>query len=319
MRWLTDIWAGKGTRNDERGADTDPLTPNLNQGGAMRKAMVVIPLVILLVGGLEASFLERFSVDASYGYESWDAELDTLVFFLTVGDASGEIPVTEEEIAWENEINNFYNRIHNFGLDIGFEVIKGLSVNAGAGLAVIQLEKREVYEEGIDTVVDNLVDTKEPGFYLKGGLDYHLPIYGALYLSASPQVSYTMIRNMNLVDPDDDEIAEVDELLERSLDEDVLAWSGTLVTGLDFGWINPYIGGRYQGFRQHVAHYQTLQENVSDTIIQKIYDEDMYFTPSFWAAGIAGLELKIVENVHLALEGSMGQGFSVTSRLKIGL
>lgn len=283
----------------------------------MRKAMlVVIPLVLLLTNGIYASFIERFSVGASYGYESWDAELDTLVFFLTIGDAAGEIPFTEEEIAWENETNNFYNRIHNFGLDIGYEIIKGLEINAGAGLAVIQLEKREVYEEGIDTVVDYLIDTKEPGFYLKGGLDFRLPIYRALYLSASPQVSYTMIRDMNLVDPDDDEIPEVYELLERSLNENVLSWSGTLVTGLDFGWINPYLGGRYQGFRQHVAHDQTFLEMTGETII---HDEDMYFAPYFWAAGIAGLSFRIAEHLSLDLEGSMGQGFSVASRLKIGL
>ena len=283
----------------------------------MRRAMlVVIPLVLLLAGGVHASFIERFSVDASYGYESWDAELDTLVFFLTIGDASGEIPFTEEEIAWENETQNFYNRIHNFGLDIGFEVVNVLSVNAGAGLAVIQLETREVYEEGIDTVVDYLIDTKEPGFYLKGGLDFRLPIYRALYLSASPQVSYTMIRDMNLVDPDDDEIPEVYELLERSLNEDVLSWQGSLVTGLDLGWITPYIGGRYQGFRQHVAHDQTFLEMTGDTII---HDEEMYFAPSFWAAGIAGLEFRITEHLYLDLEGSLGQGFSIASRLKIGL
>ncbi|MBA7611232.1 hypothetical protein ES703_18452 [subsurface metagenome] len=286
----------------------------------MRRAMlVIIPLVFVLTGSLHASFIERFSVDASYGFESWDAELDTLELFLTIGDASGEIPFTEEEIAWENEICNFYNRIHNFGLDLGFKVIKGLTINAGAGLAVIQLETREVYEEGVDTVVENLIDTKEPGFYLKVGLEFRLPIYRALFVAASPQVSYTMIRDMNLVDPDDDEVPEVYELLERSLNEDVLAWQGSLITGLDFGWINPYIGGRYQGFRQHVAHDQTFLEMTETDTTMIIHDEEMYFKPSFWAAGIAGLEFRIAEHLHLSLEGSMGQGFSVASKLKIGL
>jgi hypothetical protein len=286
----------------------------------MRKAMlVVIPLVLLLTNGIYASFIEKFSVDASYGYESWDADLDTLVFFLTIGDASGEIPFTEEEIAWENETQNFYNRIHNFGLDIGYEVINGLSVNAGAGLAVIQLETREVYEEGIDTVVDYLVDTREPGFYLKGGLDFRLPVYRALYVAASPQVSYTMIRDMNLVDPDDDEIPEVYELLERSLNENVLSWSGSVLAGLDLGWISPYIGGRYQGFRQHVAHDQTFLEITETDTTMIIHDEEMYFAPSFWAAGIAGLSFRIAEHLYLDLEGSMGKGFAITTRLKIGL
>lgn len=286
----------------------------------MRKAMlVIIPLVILFAGGLDASFIENLSVNASYGYESWDAELSDLELFLTIGDASGEIPFTEEEIAWENEAQNFYNRIHNFGLDLSFEVVKGLEINAGAGLAVIQLETREVYEEGVDTVVDYLVDTKEPGFYLKGGLDFRLPIYRALFVAASPQVSYTMIRDMNLVDPDDDEIPEVYELLERSLNEDVLSWQGSLVTGLDLGWISPYIGGRYQGFRQHVAHDQTFLEMTETDTTMIIHDEELYFKPSFWVAGIAGLSFRIAEHLSLDLEGSMGQGFAITTRLKIGL
>lgn len=282
----------------------------------MRRAMLVMPLVLLLIGGLEASFIERFSIDAGYGCESWKTDLADMKTYLSMEDTSFDYPFTGEDIALENEAKDFYNRVHNFGLDIGFEAVKGLELNAGAGLAVIQLETREVYGEGIDTVVGNLIDTKEPGFYVKGGLEFRLPVYRALFIAASPEVYYTAIRDMNYVDPEADDIPASYELLDRKLSEDVLAWEGSVLAGLDLGWISPYIGGRYQGFRQHVEHDQTFLDLSEET---RIYEEDLYFAPSFWAAGIAGLSFSVARNTHLVLEGSMGKGFSISSRLEIGL
>ena len=68
-----------------------------------------------------------------------------------------------------------------------------------------------------------------------------------------------------------------------------------------------------------MAHDQTFLEMTETDTTMIIHDEEMYFKPSFWAAGIAGLEFRIAEHLHLSLEGSMGQGFSVASKLKIGL
>ena len=286
----------------------------------MRKTMlVVIPLVILLAGALHASFLEKLSINADYGYQSWDTDLDTAELVFTIDDYTDYEEITTEDIDLKNERNNYYNQIHNFGLDIGYVVIKGLSVNAGAGLAVIQLETREVIQpdttEPFEEEIDNLMDTKIPGFYVKGGLNFRLPVYRMLYVSVSPEVSYTRIRDMNVIDPDNDDNPTFYELQESRLDQDVLAWQGSLLAGLDFGWISPYVGGRYHGFRQHMAHDESFLV-VSET---RDHNWELYFKPSSMFTGLAGITLRIARHAHLELEGSLGEGFSIASKLRITL
>lgn len=287
----------------------------------MRRAMlVVIPLVIFLAGGLRASFLERLSINAGYDYQSWDTDLDTIELVFTLDDYTDSEEITTEEIDLENERKNYYNQIHNFGLDIGYVVIKGLEVNAGAGLAVIQLETRGVIKpdttEPFEEEIDNLMDTKVPGFYVKGGLNFRLPVYRMLYVSVSPEVSYTLIRDMNVIDPDNDDIPTTYELQEMTLDQDVLAWQGSVLAGLDFGWISPYVGGRYKGFRQHLAHDESF---IAFGDLPLEHDWELYFKPSSVFVGLAGISLRIAKHAHLELEGSMGKGFSIASKLRISL
>jgi hypothetical protein len=286
----------------------------------MRKAMVVILLVTLLAGNLHASFLEKFSINAGYDYQSWDTDLDTMELVFTLDDYTDSEEITTEDIDLDNERNNYYNQIHNFGLDIGYVIIKGLSVNAGAGLAVIQLETREVIRsdttEPYEEEIDNLMDTKIPGFYVKGGLDFRLPVYRMLYVSISPEVSYTLIRDMNVIDPDNDDIPTAYELQKMRLDQDVLAWQGSVLAGLDFGWVSPYVGGRYHAFRQHMAHDESFTA-FGDMPLE--HDWELYFKPSSVFVGLAGISFRIAKHVHLDLEGSLGKGFSITSKLRISL
>lgn len=234
-----------------------------------------------------------------------------------MGDTTKEIPVTTEEIDLQNESNDILAHSHVFGPAISLEIIKGLTVNVGAGLSFV---RTAIYR--MDTVgtpegsPDHIYDTDRAGLYAKGGLEFRLPIYKGLFLAAAPEVSYHRIRRMHSIDPDNDYVPVNWTMLDYTVHQNAISWRGDLLTGLDLGWIIPYIGGRYQDFRHHIALDETYLDTQGDTII---HDLDIYHKPSFWATGLAGISFRITKDTRLVIEGSFGKGLAIASKLEIGL
>lgn len=282
----------------------------------MKKVMVVvIPLSLLLATSAEGSFLERFSLQVDYGFSNWETVFDSLSIVTIQGDSTIEYGSTPQDIDWSNEHYDFYNRGHNFGLGLGVKMTEWLRLDAGAGLAFIGTETYDVdYEETPDTnerMLDFIFINGKPGFYLSGGLNFHLPLYKGLFISASPGISYMSIRNMHAVDSDHDgRIAD-----DYTVHQDMLAWKADLITGYDLGWLSPYIGGRYVGFRQHVDFDET-EDYFGEEVT---YDRETFLKPGSCFAGLAGIRIPIGVGNALCVEAALGKGFSITTGLQFGL
>ncbi len=282
----------------------------------MKKVMlVVIPLSLglLLPTGLPGSALERLSFHADYGYENWQADFQAASIVTHTEDGLSEYKYTEEDVGWNNANYNFYDHAYNFGLGIGLRVIKGLNLNAGAGLCFSRIETYDVdypYTSLDETALDQLFNTHEPGFYLSGGLDYSLPVYKRLSVRASPGIRFTPTQNLHISDPDKD--GAVPE--EYTLHQDVFSWNFGLVADLDLGGIVPFVGGRYQGFRQHVDYDETDYSSGEEVV----YDREAFLKPSFDFAGLAGIRIALGAQNSLALEAALGKGFSLSTNFQIG-
>jgi len=216
---------------------------------------------------------------------------------------------------WNNEHYDFYNLGHNFGLGVGVQITEWLSLDAGAGLAFLGIETFDVdYEETPDTnerTLDFVFINDRPGLYVSGGLDFRLSMFKGLFVSAAPGVSYTRIQGMHALDPDQDgQIAD-----DYTVHQDMLAWKADLTTGYDLGWLTPYIGGRYVGFRQHVDYDETEDyygEEVS-------YDRESFLKPELSFAGLAGVTIPISPNNALLIEAVIGNGLAINAGLRFGL
>ena len=197
-----------------------------------------------------------------------------------------------------------------------YKVMEKLSIRGGAGLAMLQQETKRLDEEGIDF----RIDTNNPGFYISGGLTFRFFPFNRLFLSTSPEVSYISLRNMHAIDSDnDDDISE-----DYTLNQDMFLWKTPLQMGLDLGWLTPYLGGCYQGFRQHIDFDETLLEEseegeVEEVVEKATVDREMYFRPCFAFTGLVGFSIPIGRGNLLSFEAEVGKGFSISSKLSLGL
>jgi hypothetical protein len=282
----------------------------------MRKPMLVFVVLSLLVfTGARGSFIQNLTLKVDYEYANWETTFDSLSITTIQGDSTEEYFSTQEDIDWNNEHYDFYNLGHNFGLGVGVQITQWLSLDAGAGLAFLGIETFDVdYAETPDTnerTLDFVFINDRPGFYVSGDLDFSVPLFKGLFVSAAPGMSYTRIQDMHAIDPDHDSYIADDYTVHL----DMLAWKADLISGYDLGWLTPYIGGRYVGFRQHVDFDETEDYSGEDIT----YDRESFLRPGLSFAGLAGVIIPIGPNNALSLEAAIGKGFAVTAGLRFGL
>ena len=281
----------------------------------MRKTvLVVITLSLPAFAGAEGSFLDRLTLGVDYGYSNWETAFHSLSITTLQGDSAMEYSSTQEDIDWNNEHYDFYNLGHDFGLGVGVKITEWLRLDAGAGLAFLRIETYDVdYDETPDTnerALDFAFINNRPGFYVSGGLDFHLPLLDDLFVSATPGIGYTRIRGMHALDPDHDGLIADD----YSVHQDMLAWKADLIAVYDLGRSSPYIGGRYMGFRQHVDF-----DEIEDLFGEEVsYERESSLEPASSFAGLAGISIPVGANA-LSIEAAFGNGFAITAKLRFGL
>lgn len=282
----------------------------------MKKTLVVvIPLSmgLILVSSSAGWAQERFAVHADYGYENWQADFEAASILTRRGDSTATYDYTAEDITWNNANYDFLDHSFNFGLGIGMKVVKGLKLKAGAGLSFPRIETFDVdYPDTPldETALDQFFSTRDPGFYLSGGLEYSLPLNKFLSVRASPGIRFMRTQNLHISDPDRD-FAVPDFYI---LHQDILSWSAALAADFDLGGITPYVGGRYQGFRQHVDYDETDYSSGEEVV----YDREAYLQPTLPFAGLAGIRIPLGKQNSLGLEAALGKGFSVATHFQIG-
>lgn len=264
---------------------------------------VCLSLIILSVANAgNCDKNKKFILGVDGDYQSWSSEISSYQY--------NSEELSSEVISNYNSDNDFTTKYHSYGFVFGYNVTNNLLLTTTIGIATAKHITNQLKE---DITGNNVIfSSNDPGIKssLKLYYDYHLNDKWSL--SATPEISYYIFRNLHVIRKS----ASTGNSEDYTIHQNLTDWSMSFTINYQLDRFTPFVGIRYHDFSNAIQYDDVITDSFNNT---SEVERDIVFDQKAKLAGIVGVSVKLLHDVSFVLKANYGAGYSIHSNIFINL